>query len=357
MVEYRFTVLDSYVDVNQLPTFVVVEEPVKAKFKELIHDLANHNLLAKIWKVQNKLVISIYPKPNLGKPRKTINLILFLATLATVGFASYALIFNPDPRLTAALFGSSNLMIQVLAVGLSIIGIVGIHELGHVVAIRHHGMDATLPYFIPAPPLVPFGTFGAVIQLRGHPTNRDELFDLGFSGPIAGFLATIIVGILAYLIAPVISEQQASTLVAANLLTASPWPQVPLFMLILGQFGFRTVPPGQVLVLSQVAFAAEVGALITFLNLLPVWQLDGGHISRAMFGDKGHKLFTLVAFGVLLIAGYWAFAIILIAFMFLSRRPLEGVEPLDDLSPLSNSRKLLFVVGLVMLALTFVQLL
>jgi membrane-associated protease RseP (regulator of RpoE activity) len=354
MLEYRFTLLDAYVDVSGLPTFVVTQEPMKDKFRELLHDLANHNLMAKIRKVQDKLVISVFPKPKLGKPRKIINLLLFLATIVTVGVASSALIFNVDPRLTAALFANSNLNMQVVILGLSILGIVALHESGHVVAVRHHRMDASLPYFVPAPPPFPFGTFGAVISLRGPPANRDQLFDLGFSGPLAGFLATIGVAIFAILTAPVIAEQQASNLIAANLLSTRPWPYTPLFLDLLGQLGLRAVPPGHVLVLTQVAFAAEVGALITFLNILPVWQLDGGHISRATFGNQGHKIFALVGFGVLFLAGYWGFALLLLLFMFASRRPLEGVEPLDDVSPLSNTRKAMFALALVMLVLSFV---
>ena len=85
-----------------------------------------------------------------------------------------------------------------------------LHEIGHVLAVRHHKMDATLPYFVPAPPPFPFGTFGAVISLRGPPANRDQLFDLGLSGPIAGFLVTIAVAVLAFLIAPLIPEQDAA---------------------------------------------------------------------------------------------------------------------------------------------------
>ncbi len=354
MVDYRFTLMDAYVDVNGLPTFVVAHEPMKEKFRELLHDLANHNLIAKIRKVQDKLVISVFPKPNLGKPRKIINLVLLIATIVTVGVASSALIFDVDPRLTAALFANSNLNIQVAILALSILGIVVLHELGHVVAVRHHRMDATLPYFIPAPPPFPFGTFGAVISLRGPPANRDQLFDLGFSGPFAGFLATIGVAIFAYLIAPLITEQEASGLIAAKLLSTSTWPNTPLLLDLVGQLGLRAVPAGHVLVLTQVAFAAEVGALITFLNILPVWQLDGGHIARAVFGRQGHKLAALVGFGVLVVARYWGFALLLALFMFASRRPLEGVEPLDDVSPLTNTRKALFALALVMLVLSFV---
>ncbi len=354
MVEYRFTLLDAYVDVNGLPTFAVAQEPMKRKFEELLHDLANHSLTARISKVSSKLIVSIFPKPQFRKPRKLINLALFLATIVTVGLASSALIFDVDPRITAALFANSDLNMQVVVLALSILGIVVLHELGHVVAVRYHKMDATLPYFVPAPPPFPFGTFGAVISLRGPPGNRDQLFDLGFSGPLAGFLATIGVAIFAYLVAPVITEQEATRLIAAGLLSTRPWPYTPMLLDLPGLLGLRAVPAGHVLVLTQVAFAAEVGALITFLNILPVWQLDGGHISRAMFGTQGHKFTALIGFGVLALAGYWGFALLLLLFMFASRRPMVGVEPLDDVSPLSNSRKALFALALVMLVLSFV---
>jgi membrane-associated protease RseP (regulator of RpoE activity) len=355
MIDYRFTLTDAYVDVNGLPTFVVAQEPMKEKFKELLLDLANHNLIAKIRRVEDKLVISVFPKPNLGKPRKIINLVLLVATIVAVGVASSAFIFDVDPRLTAVLFANSNLNIQVTVLALSILGIVILHESGHLLAVRYHRMDASLPYFIPAPVIFPFGTFGAVISLRGPPANRDQLFDLGFSGPLAGFLATIGVAIFAYLSAPLITEQEASGLIAAKLLSTSAWPNTPLLLELLGQLGLRSVPVGHVLVLTQVAYAAEFGALLTFLNILPVWQLDGGHIARAVLGNRGHKLTALVGLGVLVVSGYYVFAIFLGVLMFASRRPLEGVEPLDDISALTNTRKSLFALALVMLVLSFVK--
>ena len=351
MIEYRFTMLDAYVDVNGLATFVCVNEPVKVKFQELLGDLANHNLMAKIRKVSDKLVISVFPKPKLGQPRRQINLVLFLATIVTVGIASYEVIFSLDPRLAAFMFTYMNAGNQLVALAAGILGIIGLHELGHVVAVRHHRMDATLPYFVPGPP--PIGTFGAVISLRSPPANRDQLFDLGFSGPVTGFVVMVLVAVIAILISPAIPLQQATQLLAAKLLVSGSWPNEPYFLELLLQTGLRNVPADQTLVTSQVLFAAEIGSLITFLNLLPVWQLDGGHIVRATLGDRAHKATALIAFGLLFAAGYWGFAIILVVFMLLSRRPLEGLEPLDDISPLSNSRKVLFVVSLVMLALTF----
>ncbi len=352
MVEYRFNLLDAYVDTYGMATFAAAQEPIKDKFQELLRDLANHNLMARIQKVAGKLVISVFPKPKLTQPRKIINLILFLATVATVSLASYFYISTIDPRVSTILFAGSGSGQQMLVFSISILGIVGLHETGHLMAVRHHKMDATLPYFVPAPP--PIGTFGAMISLRGAPANRDQLFDLGFSGPVAGFLATLTVGIFMIMTAPIIGAQQLETLMTEKLLVSTAWPNVPLLVELIQQAGLRNPPTGYDMVLPSVFFAVQVGALITFLNLLPIWQLDGGHISRATLGDQGHKLGAFLGFATLIAAGFWPFAILLIAFMFASRSPLHGVIPLDDVSPLSNSRKALFATSLVILALSFV---
>jgi len=356
MVEYRFRLLDAYVDVNGLASFAVAQEPMKDKFQELLGDLANHKLSAIIRQVSDKLVITIFPKPQLGKPRRIINLVLFLATVCTVSLASYLLVYNVDPRLMTTVFANTNLFYETVFLSVAILGIVAIHESGHVIANRRHKMDATLPYFIPGIPgfLGPIGTFGAVISLRSPPGNKDQLFDLGFSGPVAGFVATMVVAVIAYMTGPIITEQDATKLIAANLLTYQGWPYSPLFMDLIGQVGLRTVPPGHVLILTQLAFAATIGALITFLNILPIWQLDGGHIARAALGKKGHIITAVVGFAILIAVGYYGFAILLIMVMVLSQRPLEGVEPLDDVSPLSNSRKVMFVAAWVMFVLTLV---
>ena len=362
MIQFRFTLFDAYIDVNGLPTFVVGMEPVKHKFLELLLDLANHNLSAKIRNVSGKLVISVFPKPNLGQPRNQINLTLFLATIGTVLAASYVIMFNVpvlgftlfniDPKLAPVLFANVSRMGQVLILAIGIIGISGLHELGHVVAARHHKMNASLPYFIPVPPPSPFGTFGAVISLRAPPKNRDQLFDLGFSGPLAGFLATVVLAIVMFLSAPIFSNEQIAPLIAAKLLVNTSWPNQPMLLDLLSEIGFGNAPAGYTAILPPFSLAVEFGALITFLNLLPVWQLDGGHVSRAVLGDKGHKIVALVAFAIMILVGAWVFAALLIGIMFLSRRPLEGLEPLDDISPLSNSRKALFGLSLVMLALS-----
>src|SRR5262249_16270332 len=109
---------------------------------------------------------------------------------------------------------------------------------------------------------------------------------------------------------------------------------------------------------SQLFIAAQIGALLTFLNLIPAWQLDGGHIWRAAFGAEGHRIATTLGIFALFIpalfgyGGFIGFAVLLLVFMSFSRRGLAGVEPLDDVSPISNWRKIMFLMGLAALVLS-----
>lgn len=351
----RFQVLDAYVDEQGFASFRVTAEPVKEKFRGLMSDLSNYDLLPVIRREANGLNVKIVARPQVRPARRSINLILFLATLASILFASYALTYlapyAPHPRVAELIFSEINPNLQVLLLTVSIIGIIGLHELGHKIAAWIHRLDSTLPYFIPGPP--PFGTFGAVISLRSPPANRDQLFDLGFSGPFLGFIATILVAILSFLIAPIVSQRELAILLREGLVSIQTWPRTPLLLLLLDYLNLRPVAAGSSLILTQIAFAAQVGALITFLNILPIWQLDGGHITRALLGAGGHKFATFVGFVVLFLAGYWVFGLFLLLMMAGNRRALVGVEPLDDISQLSASRKAVFGLAAIMAVLCF----
>ena len=350
IVQRRFDVVDAYVDQHGIPSFLVVDGPVKQKFKELLRDLQAHRLSASIRRYSDRLLVRVFQRIPVRRSNPMVNLVLMFATIGTILFSSYSLTYSMDPELLRMVFGGLNLNALIAMFAAALFGIIALHELGHKLAAVAHGMDSTLPYFIPGPP--PFGTFGAVISLKSPPANRDELFDLGFSGPIVGFIATAIVGIMSILTAPLVPEAQVQKLVEQGLLAIQEWPRTPLLMILLNYLDIRTVPPGQLLVLTQVAFAAEIGALVTFLNIIPAWQLDGGHIMRAMLGPQGHRLATGIGIAVLALAGYWPFALLILVFM-LSRGGWTGAEPLDDVSSLSSGRKVLFVLALVMLLLCF----
>jgi len=351
IVASQFHVKDAFLDPYGVPTVQITAEPVKEKFQTLLRQLTEHRLVAAIRGSGDTLTIKTFQKPQIRTPRRIINLILFLATVATVFGAGYLIWMVFD---IAAPEANSYLMGAQFAVGL--LAIIGLHEFGHQAAARHHKLEATLPYFIPGPPpFVPFGTFGALISLKEPPANRDQLFDLGLSGPLVGFIITIIVGVVAVAVGLPLDEAQQDVLRSQGVRFISGWPDVPaLFILMDRALGFLRPDIGPNTILySQFAQAAQIGALLTFLNLIPAWQLDGGHISRAVFGPEGLRVVTIVGVIALFVTGYYSFAILLLIFMSFSRRGSTGVEPLDDISPISNSRKILYLLGLVTLGLTF----
>lgn len=214
------------------------------------------------------------------------NLVLFLATIASVfvtgaqyGEGSW---LGPDGVLRGAQFAGTLLTILVA------------HELGHYVAARLHRVEASLPFFIPLPLLSPFGTMGAVIRMPGAIPTRRALLDIGASGPLAGLLFAIPLyawGAAHSRLAPVSQEGmwQLGESVLLKLLDRAFAP---------------AAPPGYELTLSPIAFAAWGGMFVTMINLLPIGQLDGGHVAYALFGPKQDKqavLFhraMLVFFGV-----------------------------------------------------------
>jgi len=350
LVQRRFNVVDSYVDQYGIPNFLVEKEPTKERFKELMGDLGTHHLSASVRSESDKLLIKVFQRARARSSNPMVNVVLMFATVGTILFASYTLTRSMDPQLLATVFRGLDLNAQIVIFAASLFGIIALHESGHKVAAKAHRMDSTLPYFIPGPP--PFGTFGAVISLKSPPANRDELFDLGFSGPFVGFIATIVVATVSILTAPLVQEAQVATLVGQGLLTVQEWPRTPLLMILLGYLDIRAVGPGQLIVLTQVAFAAEIGALITFLNIIPAWQLDGGHIMRAALGPQGHRIASGIGLVALAVAGYWPFALLILILMF-TRGGRAGVEPLDDVSSLSKGRRILFGLALVILALCF----
>ena len=373
MVASQFQIKDAFLDPYGVPTILVTAEPAKEKFKTILEQLVNHGLVAAMRGSGDSLTIKVFQKRHLRPSRRVINLILFLSTVTTVFVAGYflwtgglglgtsqtlqagynAIIYplGADPYLKAASFA------------LGLLAIIGLHEFGHKAAAVHHKMDATLPYFVPGPP--PIGTFGALISLRGPPANRDQLFDLGLSGPVIGFIVTIAVAILSMVLGPSLSQTQLTQLDAWNrscsiqvggqscltTITWSSWPSQSALLILISYLGVL-VNPGAAID-QQLFFAAQIGGLLTFLNIVPAWQLDGGHISRAVFGPSGHRIASIIGIILLLATGYWPFAILVLVMMGLSGRGFAGVEPLDDISPVSNTRKILYLLGIAMLVLTF----
>jgi membrane-associated protease RseP (regulator of RpoE activity) len=185
-----------------------------------------------------------------------------------------------------------------IAFSATLMSILAVHELGHYLAARHHRVDASLPYFIPMPPQVSLGTLGAIIRMRRPISDRNKLLDVGAAGPLAGLALAIPLLLIGLYHSPLIPVQPGKPLEGNSLLYG-------LCKLIV--FG-RWLPGGGVDVdLQPMAFAAWVGLLVTMINLIPIGQLDGGHVARAWLGDRHeemsrrlHVALPLVAAGVAL---------------------------------------------------------
>ena len=227
---------------------------------------------------------------------------------------------------------------------LSLLGILGIHELGHIVAAKLHRLKTTWPYFIPGLPVIGIPTFGAFIQSRGLTINREILFDVAIAGPIAGLVIAVIVSIYGAYTAPILDQDVAAVLSEESRLVE--WNQGEPLLMTASLAIFGKGGAGHEVIMTPVLFAAWIGFLITFLNLLPAWQLDGGHMARTLLGPKMHRYATYGSMAILVLLNYWLMAMLIL--IMSTRNP--SATPLDDVSPLSRNRKLAYI-GIIGLAI------
>jgi membrane-associated protease RseP (regulator of RpoE activity) len=274
----------------------------------------------------------------LNRPGLAIGLgLLTLATTTMVGVE----LANPNLN---KLEVSPALIFSGLPYALALMVILGIHEFGHYLTARHYKILATLPYFIPGPFL---GTFGAFIQMRSPMPNRKSLFDVGISGPMAGFIVTLpilIWGLLNSDIVPLPEKSEVFNFSAFN-------PNFSLLLLVISRLVLGgALTANSALDLHPVAVAGFLGLLITALNLMPMGQLDGGHIVHAMYGQRaGAAIGQITRILVLLMTWvqpwllFWA---ILLFFM-----PAFDEPALNDVTELDNRRDFLGLLALTLLLL------
>jgi membrane-associated protease RseP (regulator of RpoE activity) len=227
-----------------------------------------------------------------------------------------------------------------LAFSIPLLTILLAHEMGHYVACRYHRLNATLPFFIPVP--FGIGTLGALIRIRSPLITKRELFDVGASGPLAGFVVALPV-----LFAGIGLSTPTAELPKTGVLIFGE----PLAFKLLAWLVHPNVPPGGDLLLHPTGFAAWFGLLVTALNLLPFGQLDGGHITYALFGNLQRRfawplLAVLVGLGFWW-SGWWIWAVI--ALVMRVRHPWIP----DEATPLDTRRRLLGWVCIVVFVLCF----
>jgi len=306
----------------------------KDKFVRLAQNLELLGMMTRLEKSYDGLYLDI---SRIAKPKKKwlsksfVPRILFVVTVIMVLIDGY---YRTDFVNSLSFIGNPTEMSILYA--FSLIGILGVHESGHLIAAKKHKIKTTWPYFIPGVPVFGIPTFGALIQSRGLTINRDILFDVAIAGPIAGLIIAIIVSMFGALTSPEIDNVLADELYNESQLMKM---NLPIFMTVSLEI-FDKGGDNTHVVMSPIFFAAWLGFLITFLNLLPAWQLDGGHMARSLFGKKWHKIATYASMGVLALLGYWFMALFI---LLLSSRS-QDARPLDDISPLTKNRKKMFIV-------------
>lgn len=223
-----------------------------------------------------------------------------------------------------------------LPYALGLLAILGVHELGHYFMARDHGMNVTPPYFIPVP--FALGTFGAFIKMKSPPEHRRALFDVAVAGPLAGLVVAIpalVLGLKASFFSGhgprLVEEFFGGTSVSSSILFG-----------LLAKFTFGdAVSYDTVLRLSPLAFAGWLGLFITALNLVPVGQLDGGHIARAMFGSRGGQVISSVAMWSLLLLALFVWPGLMLWALIVFFLAGRGTPPLNDVTPLTPGRRVL----------------
>lgn len=296
---------------------------------------------------------------------------LFLLTFVTTTFAGIVIaapeIDVPEPiisgvlgyilyvpdyylRIVGALLSFATLNPHILAEGITfsaaLLTILTAHEMGHYLACRYYGVSATLPFFIPAPPLFLAGTFGAFIKMKSPIPSRRALFDIGLAGPLAGFVMLLPIALVG-----ILTLQSAPSPVGSGAIIFND----PLLFRIIAKVTGRNLVDA---LPNPYYMAAWIGLLVTSLNLMPVGQLDGGHGTFASFGPRAHKLLGRLAFitmaAIALLGYFWHGSPSGFLFTILLGIMLRVSHPApQEWEPLGSRRIIIGVITLGVFALSF----
>jgi Zn-dependent protease len=235
-----------------------------------------------------------------------------------------------------------------LQYSLGLLAILGVHEFGHYFMARHHQMQVTPPYFIPVP--FALGTFGAFIQMRSPAENRKSLFDVAVAGPLAGLMVAIPALIMGLHSSTIISNDShnnsSGTPVGSSILLAL------LVKLSLGS----QLHSGHLVQLSPLAYAGWLGLFITALNLIPVGQLDGGHIIRSMFGNRRGVAISKITLWIMFILTLFLWPGLLMWMIILFLIAAHTTPPLNDITSLGSGRFILGILAFFILSVILLPL-
>ncbi len=326
--------------------------PSEEAFDSIYRSFIAHGYTPMLTEREGKhIVVAKHGIVQATKSDTRINVVLLILTVIStwfVGVTLYATTTSLGQQLLArttdlleeirVILSHPEIWLTGLPYALALLGILGVHEMGHYVAARRHKADVTLPYFIPMP--FGLGTMGAVIRLKSPIKNRRQLFDIGLAGPLAGLAVAVPLLIIGLMMSPVQfvgrsipGGQEGNSILYAVLKFATKGQWLP--------------GGGYDVILNAIAFPAWFGLVITMINLLPIGQLDGGHVTFSMFGRTQWQIATVAEVLLLGLGLYLAFTTgqflnvwilwAILAQVFGMRHP----PPLDDLTPLDRRRRLI----------------
>jgi Zn-dependent protease len=343
----RFPFYEMKCNLNSAAFFCRIDkESLERNFDSLRKSLTAKGYVPMLRYEKGEHIIYVMKKPKRKERSVWVNITLLIATVITTVLTGSMLhmehfeIWNMPNVMN--IFNIENLFYGGMLFAFPLMSILFVHEMGHYFTSKKHGIKTSLPFFIPIPPILPsfnIGTFGALISSSDPMPNKKALFDVGISGPLAGFLVAIPVTILGI------------KLSTPSSLTEPVSGEIMLGGSILFSFlssAILNISYETPINLSLTAFAGWVGLLITSINLLPAGQLDGGHIFRAVLGKK-QKYAGWIAVFIMIFTGWTFFAIIIVFMMGMMHPP-----PLNDDTDLDIKRKLLFFVALIILVTCFI---
>jgi membrane-associated protease RseP (regulator of RpoE activity) len=343
----RFPFYEVKSNLNTVAFFCRIdEETLEGNFDSLRKSLSEKGYVPMLRYEKGEHTIYIIQKPKRKEKSIWINISLLIATIITTILTGSILNMGHSEIQSVAnildIFSINNLFSGTVFFALPLMSILFVHEMGHYFTSKKHGIKTSLPFFIPIPPILPgfnIGTFGALISSSDPMPNKKALFDVGISGPLAGFIIAIpvtAIGIATSEIVPISDFSSGEVILGSS------------FLFIILSNMIHTIPEGFALNLNSTAFAGWVGLLITSINLLPAGQLDGGHIFRAVLGEK-QKYVGWIAVFIMIFTGWTFFAIIIVLMMGMMHPP-----PLNDDTDIDMKRKALFFVALAILILCFI---
>jgi membrane-associated protease RseP (regulator of RpoE activity) len=348
-----FSVYEVQVGADAIAFYIRFNQDMLEENFESLRNLLKPEYIPVLTEESGEHILYVARKPKVKYKSSKVNVILLLITIITTTIAgssmwvAYDTVMQgksiEDINALAEIFSAESLLLGALFFSLPLLLILGTHELGHYFMAKKHGVAASLPFFIPMIP--PLGTLGALISMREPIPDKKALIDIGAAGPIAGIIIAIPVTIIGIILTNS-NNVTAESGAPGDMMLLSP-------LLLIGINGM--FPLRENVLAHPTFFAGWVGILVTALNLLPAGQLDGGHIVRALFGEKTKYIGMATVITMLFLGfifSYYGYVILIVLVIVLGGG-LRHPPPLNDITALDRRRVMVGVLALIIFVVSF----